>query len=91
MHELTTLHTKLDKLLKKYTALQAEKEALQQTLHAQNEKVDLLNKKLAVLEEEVNLAKTGDAISGKDDKSAVRKQLNALIGDIDKLLASLND
>lgn len=91
MHELTTLHTKLDKLLKKYTALQAEKESLQQTLHAQNEKVDLLNKKLAVLEEEVNLAKTGDAISGKDDKSAVRKQLNALIGDIDKLLASLND
>lgn len=92
MHELTTLHTKLDKLLKKYTALQAEKEALQQTLHAQNEKVELLNKKLATLEEEVNLAKTGDAISsGKEDKSAVRKQLNALIGDIDKLLASLND
>jgi chromosome segregation ATPase len=91
MQELTLLHTKLDKLLKKYAALQAEKDDLLATLRRQNEDMQQLNKKVASLEEELNLAKTGDAIAGKDDKTAVRKQLNSLIGDIDKLLASLND
>ncbi len=91
MQELTLLHTKLDKLLKKYAALQAEKDGLLATLRRQNEDMQQLNKKVAALEEELNLAKTGDVITGKDDKAAVRKQLNSLIGDIDKLLASLND
>ena len=91
MQELTLLHTKLDKLLKKYAALQAEKDGLLATLRRQNEDMQQLNKKVAALEEELNLAKTGDVITGKDDKTAVRKQLNSLIGDIDKLLASLND
>lgn len=91
MQELTLLHTKLDKLLKKYAALQAEKDGLLATLRRQNEDMQQLNKKVAALEEELNLAKTGDVITDKDDKAAVRKQLNSLIGDIDKLLASLND
>lgn len=91
MQELTLLHNKLDKLLKKYAALQAEKDGLLATLRRQNEDMERLNKKVASLEEELNLAKTGDVITGKDDKAAVRKQLNSLIGDIDKLLASLND
>ena len=91
MQELTLLHTKLDKLLKKYAALQAEKDGLLATLRRQNEDMQQLNKKVPALEEELNLAKSGDVITGKDDKAAVRKQLNSLIGDIDKLLASLND
>jgi len=91
MQELTLLHTKLDKLLKKYAALQAEKDDLLATLRRQNEDMQQLNKKVASLEEELNMAKTADVMAGKDDKTAVRKQLNSLIGDIDKLLASLND
>lgn len=85
------LHTKLEKLLKKYTALQAEKEGLLETVRAQNETLGKLNKKVTHLEEQMVTAKTADAITGKEDKAAVRKQLNSLIGDIDKLLASLND
>ncbi len=91
MQELTLLHTKLEKLLKKYTALQAEKDGLLETMRQQNETLEVLNKKVAGLENELNTAKTADVISAKEDKIAVRKQLNSLIGDIDKLLASLND
>jgi len=91
MQELTLLHTKLEKLLKKYTALQAENEGLLATMRQQNETLEVLNKKVASLEDELNTAKTADVISAKEDKTAVRKQLNSLIGDIDKLLASLND
>ncbi|MCB0697206.1 MAG: hypothetical protein KDC07_07565 [Chitinophagaceae bacterium] len=91
MQELALLHTKLEKLLKKYTALQAEHNDLLQTMRAQNETLLVLNKKVASLEDELNTAKTADAITAKEDKAAVKKQLNTLIGDIDKLLASLND
>lgn len=91
MHELTTLHTKLETLLKKYTALQAENNSLLTTLREQNEELYKLNKKVAALEDELVTAKTAEAMTGKEDAEAVRKQLNTLIGDIDKLLASLND
>lgn len=91
MQELTLLHTSLDKLLKKYTALQAENKSLLQTLREQNDSLQTLNKRVAELEEQLTTPKTADAMTGKEDKTAVRKQLNSLIGDIDKLLASLND
>lgn len=91
MQEFTLLHSKLEKLLKKYTALQAENEGLLETLRQQNESLSVLNKKVADLEDELATAKTADVITGNDDKAAVRKQLNSLIGDIDKLLSSLND
>lgn len=91
MQEMTLLHTKLEQLLKKYTALQAENTDLLNTVRTQTEHLEKLNKKVAELEEELTTAKTAEALTGKDDKTAVRKQLNSLIGDIDKLLASLND
>lgn len=91
MQEVTLLHTKLDKLLKKYSALQTEKQTLLKTIREQSDQLQVLQKKIVRLEEKSATAKTADAISGKEDKAAVRKQLNALIKDIDKLLATLND
>lgn len=91
MQELTLLHTKLEQLLKKHAALQAENKALHNTVREQDEQFQKLNKKVISLEDELANNKTAEALIGKDDKSAVKKQLNSLIGDIDKLLASLND
>lgn len=91
MQELTLLHSKLDKLLKKYATLQAEKESLQQAMHKQKDELQQLNKKVATLEEQLTTTQTADVLATKGDKNAMRKQLNSLIGDIDKLLASLND
>lgn len=91
MEEVTLLHTRLDKLLKKYAALQAENADLLKTVREQNNNLQHLNKKVAELEDKVLTSKTADALSAKEDKAEVRKQLNSLIGDIDKLLATLND
>lgn len=91
MQEVTLLHTKLDKLLKAYTAVQAENSSLKETVREQTGQLQELNKKVAALEDKVATAKTGGAISAKEDKAAVKKQLNAVIEDIDKLLATLND
>ena len=91
MQELTLLHSKLDKLLKKHAALQAEKESLQQVMHEQKEKLQQLNKKVATLEDQLTNTQTADVLATKGDKIALLKQLNSMIGDIDKLLASLND
>lgn len=92
MQELTTLHTKLDKLLKKYVATQAEKEELLKTLREQNKEIEKLNGKVSTLESKLNTIQTATVLSGGNgDSAAVKKQLNTLIGDIDKLLATLND
>lgn len=91
MQELTLLHNKLEQLLKKYTALQAENNSLLDAVRTQKEELLELKKQKVILEDELSTVKTADAITGKEDKTAVRKQLNTLIGDIDKLLASLND
>ncbi|MBZ0098994.1 MAG: hypothetical protein K8F30_07905, partial [Taibaiella sp.] len=79
MQELTLLHSKLDKLLKKYAALQAEKESLQQALHEQKAELQKLNKKVITLEDQLTTAQTADALASKGDRNAMRKQLNSLI------------
>lgn len=91
MEELTLLHTKLDKLLKKYANLKEENKNLQEKVYAQNNKLRTLNKKLSDLEGQLTTTNTAEVLTSKDGKTAVRKQLDVLIGDIDKLLASLHD
>lgn len=91
MEELTLLHTKLDKLLKKYTALQTENNVLQETVRVQNKELKTMNKKVTDLENQLTTGNTAEVMISKDGKEAVHKQLDLLIGDIDKLLASLNE
>lgn len=92
MQEVTLLHTKLDKLLKKYEALRAENVVLTTNIQAQKDLLRAANQKVNKLEERLSIEQTGDVIaSNNEDKAAVRKQLNGLIKDIDKLLATLND
>ncbi len=92
MQELTTLHTKLDRLLKQYATLQSENDGLLQTLREQNKELDKLNTKVATLENKLNNVQTANVLAGNNgDSAVVKKQLNSLIGDIDKLLATLND
>ncbi len=91
MEELTLLHTKLDKLLKKYANLKEENKNLQEKVYAQNNELRTLNKKLSDLEGQLTTTNTAEVLTSKDGKTAVRKQLDVLIGDIDKLLASLHD
>ncbi len=91
MQELTLLHTKLDSLLKKYTTLQQENLRLTNELGKKNEELNKLEGKVTTLKEKLATEGTINALADKDGKQIVKQQLNVLIKDIDKLLASLND
>jgi uncharacterized coiled-coil DUF342 family protein len=91
MQELQLLNDKLDMLLRKYAALQAENNQLKETVGTQLRSIETLNTKLASLEE--NMVATGidKTLASSDDKTAMRKQLDNVIGEIDKILNTLND
>lgn len=91
MQELDLLNDKLELLLKKYTALQAENKKLQQTIVHQRQSIEELNGKIGNLEEELLTSKTSSAIHDDKDKKVVKKQIDTLIGDIDRILATLHD
>lgn len=91
MEELTSLHTKLDKLLKKHNTLIAENDRMRKQLEKKDGELDKFDRKINELEAALANVKTGEVIANTEDSSAVKKQLDGLIGDIDKLLATLND
>ncbi len=90
MLELDTLHNKLDVLLKKHATLQAENKSLKETIARQSETINGLNEKAGKLEEDAQAAGLGKAMDDTD-KDAVKKQIDTLIGDIDKILTAIND
>jgi len=91
MQELQLLNEKLDLLLKKYTALQAENARLKETVSKQLKSIEGLNSKLSSLEENIGSAQIGKAVISNDEKNGVRKQIDNVIGEIDKILNTLND
>jgi len=91
MQELQLLNEKLDLLLKKYTALQAENSRLKETVSKQLKSIEGLNSKLSSLEENIGSAQIGKAVISNDEKNGVRRQIDNVIGEIDKILNTLND
>jgi cell shape-determining protein MreC len=91
MQELELLNDKLDILLKKYTALQAENNRLKETVGQQLKSIETLNANLASLEESMTANRIGDNLGDDNEKNAMRKQLDNVIGEIDKILTTLND
>lgn len=91
MQQLDVLNIKLDALLKKYAALQAENKSLKDTVARQLQQIDALNEKVGRLEEDRHVADIGKVVADNTDKAGVRKQIDSLIGEIDKILITLND
>ncbi|OJW84568.1 MAG: hypothetical protein BGO69_07545 [Bacteroidetes bacterium 46-16] len=91
MQELELLNKKLNTLLQKYTALQAENKHLKTTLAQQTKSMEALNGRLAGLEQNMVATRIGKDVLKDDEKDAMKKQLDTVIGEIDKILATLND
>jgi uncharacterized coiled-coil protein SlyX len=91
MEALDQLNSKLDLLLKKYAALQAENTRLSGIISQQSKVVEELNKKLTSLEQSMVSVHLGTAMAGDEDKENMRKQLDHVITEIDKILNTLND
>ena len=91
MQELQVLNDKLGVLLKKYTVLLAENERLKATISHQQKSIESLNTNLASLEQSMTASQLGNSLSDDKEKATMRKQLDNVISEIDKILTTLND
>ncbi|MEI8279127.1 MAG: hypothetical protein WCG87_05135 [Bacteroidota bacterium] len=91
MQELQLLKHKLDLLIKKYSALQAENIRLKETIDQYLKSIDGLNKQMSKMEQGMATQQIGNVAMGVMEKESVRKQLDTVIGEIDKILTTLND
>ena len=91
MQELQLLNDKLDVLLKKYITLQAENKRLKDTIDKQTESIQGLTGKLSDLEQNMVAVQIGKSVLSDEERIKMRKQLDIVIGEIDKILTTLND
>ena len=91
MQELQLLNDKLDVLLKKYITLQAENKRLKDTIDKQTESIQGLTGKLSDLEQNMVAVQIGNSVLSDEERIKMRKQLDNVIGEIDKILTTLND
>ena len=91
MEALETLNKKLDTLLKRYAALTSENKRLKDTIAKQIKTEEQLNKKLASLEQSMVSVHLGAAVTDSEGQEHMRKQLDNVIAEIDKILNTLND
>ncbi len=91
MQELQLLNDKLDILLKKYTALQEENVRLKETVSRQTASIDGLNDQLSKLEQDMVAAQVSKSKLSNEEQKGMKKQLDHVIGEIDKILNTLDD
>ncbi len=91
MDAMHLVNSKLDALLKKYTALQAENNRLRATIDGQNKAIQRLNKKVQSLDNGMVSVHLGNTNINEEDKEHMRRQLDVVITEIDKILHTLND
>ena len=91
MEALDQLNKKVDALLKKHAAAEAENKRLKETVSSQNKKIEALTKKVSSLEHGMVSVRLGSAVTNDEEKENMRRQLDTVIGEIDKILNTLND
>jgi archaellum component FlaF (FlaF/FlaG flagellin family) len=91
MQELQLLKDKLDLLLKKYTAMQTENKRLKEANDSYFKQVNQLNEQLHKMEESLANVQMNQVVVDNGDKDTLRKQLDIVIGEIDKILTKINE
>ncbi len=91
MEALDLLSKKLDLLLKKHAATEAENKRLRETVTAQTKSIDELGRKLTSLEKDMVSVHIGRPGEGGEENENMRRQLDSVIAEIDKILNTLND
>jgi hypothetical protein len=91
MEGLDALKERVDALLKSYTSLLRERNALKKELAAKDVENKALAERLRAAEDELLALQIGKAIPDNASRNRNRKKLDAVIGQIDKILTALND
>jgi len=91
MDAINILNSKLDLLLKKHAASEADNKRLRAIIDGQNKVIQTLNKKITSLESNMVSVNLGSTNITDEEKQNMRTQLDVLIAEIDKILNTLND
>jgi hypothetical protein len=91
MQELEILNGKIDKLLKKHADVKSDNERLKEMVSEQAKQIESLATQLAQHEQQVMAAGINSSVQDDKERDAMRKQLDTVLADIDKILATLND
>lgn len=91
MQALDELNSKLNLLLKKHAALEAENKRLRDAVTRHEKSEAKLNKQLTKLEKDMVSVNLKAAVNDDEDKQNMRRQLDLVITEIDRILTTLND
>ncbi len=81
---------KVTKLVSMYQQEQEKNNNLQQMVNRRDEEIDVLKSDILALKEEVKALKLGEAIKGSEGTAEASQKINALVREIDKCIALLN-
>jgi hypothetical protein len=91
MQALDELNRKLGMLLKKHAALEAENERLRDTVARFEKSEGILTKQLASLEKDMVSVRLSPDAGNEEERQNMRRQLDMVITEIDRILNTLND
>lgn len=91
MQALDELNKKLGMLLKKHAALEAENKRLRETVARFSKSEDTLKAQLASLEKDMVSVRLSPDVSNEDERQNMRRQLDMVITEIDRILNTLNE
>ncbi len=91
MEGMEALHDRVNALLRRHSLVVRERDALKKELSELREEKEALRSMLRLSEEELLAARISQAIPDDAARAQSRKKLDAVIGEIDKILTSLND
>ena len=91
MKEVQELEERLSVLLKQFAALRTENKRLKRTVTEKDNEISKLQQQLEEAQQGLLANDIAKALPTLKEKQKTRKQLDAVIGEIDKILTSLND
>lgn len=91
MQVLDELNGKLNTLVKRYTALEAENKRLRDAVARLEKTGEKLTAQLASLEKDMVSVDLTGTVGNDDDRQNMRRQLDNVITEIDRILTTLND
>jgi predicted lipase len=91
MQELEKLNDKIEKLLKKHADAKADNQHLKELVSAQAKQIESLAVQLTLQEQQTMAKGITSTVQDVKEREIMRKQLDTVLADIDKILATLND
>lgn len=91
MEELDGLREKVDALIKQYKASQASVKKLTATIAKKDEEIAKLKETITTLNEQSLAHAAGALLQTPKEREIVRRQLDSVISEIDKILTAIND